>query len=103
MSDEIKMLYDLVKEVDRKQDMQTEQLTAINMTLAEQHQSLRDHMRRTEIAEQRLEIHTLDIQKLQEPSIVRKYVWNVIKGVFVLLGGIYTIDQVIRAFSRYVS
>lgn len=110
MSDQINMLYDLVKEIDRKQDLQTEQLNSINITLVKQHESIDYHIKRTDLAEEntkmlREEVEELrqDVTKLKEPGIARKYLWDALKGIFVLLGGIYTIDQAIRLFSRFFS
>ena len=71
---ELDLIYDILKKLDKKQDEQNEKLAEINETLAENTSQLAIHMKRCDLLEESIDTVKNDIR----PSI--KFI-NIIEGI----------------------
>ena len=84
-----------MKTVNDKLDKISEDISEINVTLAKQHVSLEEHIRRTKLNE-------IAIEKLSDNLVhVNKHV-NHVEGAFKLLGIIFSGLAVLAAFLKVV-
>lgn len=73
-----------------------DELKTINITLALQHKSLEEHMRRTELTEKAVETLKLELKPIQKHIITVEGSFKVIGGIGFLLGATLTILEIMK-------
>lgn len=87
------------KQLDRiesRLDQVADNVSSINVTLAAQHQSLVDHMRRTELAEKAIELNRQELRAV-EAHISR------VEGIAKFLTSLVAVAGVVVAILRYLN
>lgn len=86
---ELEKLAEQLEKIDNKLEGVNERLTNLDVTSAKQEVSLENHIRRTEIAEESIEIIRGEMQP------IKKHI-HMVEGAFKLLGGISLVAGIVR-------
>ena len=100
----IDLIYDLVKEIDKKQDNQSERLAVLETISDRNANDLEKHIKRTDLLEESLEIEKKKVrakfQEIEEPKKTAKNVGNFLKWTFGIItavgGGIYAVVRLLN-------
>lgn len=79
--------------IEDKIDSVKDILSSVNVTLASQHESLKEHMRRTELLEKQ-------IAPIQRDLDTRKSLMRILGGFFVLIGVAAGIAEILEFFKK---
>ena len=98
------LIYDLVKEIDRKQDSQNEKLAKLEVHVEQNTKSLDHHIKRTDLLEQALSQHkSAVIKKIQEieapkntAKTLAKWIAGVAGFIGVVAGAVYAVMRIYK-------
>lgn len=81
---------------DSKIDKILEKISAIDVTLAKQHVSLEEHMRRTNAIEKHLEIQRKDVDALQKKSYNLEGGIKILMSLGIIIGILTTLGKFLK-------
>lgn len=87
------MMFEMFKSF---QDKVLNEFSIINGSLTDINVNLSEHMRRTEIAEARIDCHDAKLEKLEAPHKNLKFLGSLVKDIVFVIGGIYVVLQIVK-------
>lgn len=89
--DKTDLIYELVKTIDQKQDLQNDKLDCLTLDVARNTADIKYHIKRTNLLEELVKENAKEIIRVEAPQIFLRTLFKLIIGLGSFFAAIYTI------------